>query len=135
MDRYEGDFLNFSAGDVIVYEGDKSRGFYILMSGKVGVYKDNVKVTEFNEPGTVFGELGLILNKPRTATLFALEETKVLSIKTSLDDLIFRFPKITNNLIYNLADRLFKTTGDYVASVKLLDSELDMILKDGYEDV
>ncbi|MDP4197337.1 MAG: cyclic nucleotide-binding domain-containing protein, partial [Bacteroidota bacterium] len=88
MDRYEGDFLNFSAGDVIVHEGDKSRGFYILMAGKVGVYKDNVKVTEFNETGTVFGELGLILNKPRTATLFALEETKVLSIKTSLDDLI-----------------------------------------------
>lgn len=128
MEKYEGEVKKlYDTGDVIVEEGEKSLGFFILLSGKVGVYKDSVKITEFSDAGLIFGELGIILDKPRTATVKAIDPTVVLYIKTNLDDLIFRFPNITSNLLYNLAERLYNTTGEYAASVKLLENEVDLI--------
>lgn len=63
--------LYFQIGETIITEGDRTDGWFVLLSGKVGVFKRDLSVTEISTPGTVIGELGFLLNIPRTATVIA----------------------------------------------------------------
>jgi CRP/FNR family cyclic AMP-dependent transcriptional regulator len=102
----------------IAKEGDMEVGWYVLMNGRVGVFKRNRQVAEFNKKGVIFGELSSILNTPRTASLIALEPTKVLYFKASIDHLIGRYPEIAKNIMIDLAERLAKTTDQLIALVE-----------------
>jgi CRP-like cAMP-binding protein len=100
----------YSTGDTIISIDDPADGFYILLAGKIGVYKKDFVVAEVDTSGTVFGELGCILNIPRTATLQALEPTSVLFVKMTIDELVQKYPEFAKRLLVDLADRLTKTT-------------------------
>ncbi|MGE5499015.1 MAG: Crp/Fnr family transcriptional regulator [Syntrophothermus sp.] len=117
----------FKTGDVLIREGDKSAGFYILIDGRLGVYKSNVKVAEIVENGVVFGELAMILNKPRTATVTALEPSKAMYVSADVDELMISYPKVAASLIFNLAERLYNTTENYITSVRNLEEKFDKI--------
>lgn len=100
----------YAIGETIVREGEPSEGWFVLLNGRVGVVKRDLSITEFAEPGTVFGELGCFLNVPRTATLQALEPTSLLYVHLTLDDLITKHPAIARNIILSLAERVAHTT-------------------------
>ena len=105
----------YSIGDTITSMGDPADGFYILLTGKIGVYKKDFTVAEVNTRGTIFGELGCILNIPRTATLQALEPTSVLFVKMTVDELVEKHPEFARRLLIDLADRLTRTTESWWA--------------------
>src|SRR5512135_1914329 len=94
----------YSIGDTITSMGDPADGFYILLTGKIGVYKKDFTVAEINTRGTVFGELGCILNIPRTATLQAIEPTSVLFVRMTLDELVAKYPQFAKRLLIDLAE-------------------------------
>jgi len=96
----------FMKDEIIVKEGDKSKEFFILVEGKVGVFKGDKKLTEFDKEGTILGELSMILNKPRTASMKALSPVNVLVIEGELDEIIRRYPEYSKKLIHSLAERL-----------------------------
>lgn len=98
--------------EIIVNEGDGGLGWFILKSGKVGVFKGSIKIAEYGEPGSIFGELSGILQRPRTATLQALTLSEVVSIDCTLTELIQQQPTIARKILVNLAERLVKTTDD-----------------------
>jgi CRP-like cAMP-binding protein len=100
----------FNIGETIIKEGDTSEGLFVLLQGKVGVYKKDLSVAEIKQRGTVFGELGLILGIPRTATIQALEPTFVLFVKLSLEELVLHYPQLTKKILKGLAERLSHTT-------------------------
>jgi CRP-like cAMP-binding protein len=100
----------YSIGDTIASMGDPANGFYILLNGKIGVFKKDFTVAEVNERGTIFGELGCILNIPRTATLQALEPTTVLFVQMTIEEIVARHPQFAKRLLVDLADRLTRTT-------------------------
>jgi CRP-like cAMP-binding protein len=112
---YSNNIRTFAKSEQIAVEGEKSNGWYILLEGKIGVFKHNKQIAEFNKRGVVFGELGFILNTPRTATLIALEETKAVCFFISLNQLIADHPQVTKNILINLAERLAKTTEDFIS--------------------
>ena len=56
--------------DVIVKEGETGDKFYLIKKGKVLVYK-NKKVIRQMDEGACFGELSLLINEPRSATIEA----------------------------------------------------------------
>ncbi len=107
----------FNPGDIILREGDKTDGWYVLLSGKVGVFKSDLTVAEISKIGTVIGELGFLLNIPRTATLIAQEPTILLHIRVSLDELIKEYPELARKMMLMLAERLVKTTADWREAV------------------
>ncbi|MEI7906639.1 MAG: cyclic nucleotide-binding domain-containing protein, partial [Bacteroidota bacterium] len=76
----------FRKNEIITSEGDLSFEWYILISGCVGVYKGDVKMNEFSERGVIFGELSGLLARPRTATMIALEDTEVMVVESSVDE-------------------------------------------------
>lgn len=63
------------AGEAVVREGDPADRFYLIDSGRLRVTQTRngaeVKLRELG-PGTVFGEIGLLRDVPRTATVTAV---------------------------------------------------------------
>jgi len=75
---------HFIEGDPIVAQGETGVGLYILLSGKANVVhiRPNGKAPVVNVlgPTDFFGELALLSEGPRTASVVACEETKCLVI-------------------------------------------------------
>ena len=74
--------LQFTAGEVIVHQGDPANRFYIIIEGEVEVVQQNDKGQEtaigrLND-GQYFGEIGLLEGRARTATIRAVTNVKVL---------------------------------------------------------
>ncbi len=107
----------FRKNEIITSEGDLSFEWYILISGCVGVYKGDVKMNEFSERGVIFGELSGLLARPRTATMIALEDTEVMVVESSVDEVIRNQPEIANKILISLAERLAKTTDEMWAVI------------------
>jgi len=77
--------VGFSAGDVIVREGEEADALYVVVSGRVdvkargeGAVEEHIRVME---AGTYFGEIGLLERIPRTATVSALDEVELYRIE------------------------------------------------------
>ncbi|CAL1609297.1 unnamed protein product [Knipowitschia caucasica] len=80
----------FKDGHCIIKEGDKADCFYIVESGEVKIMIKSLKKTDQVENsevevarctrGQYFGELALVTNKPRAASVYAAGETKCLVI-------------------------------------------------------
>jgi CRP/FNR family transcriptional regulator, cyclic AMP receptor protein len=105
----------YSIGDTIARMGEPADGWYILLTGKIGVFKKDFTVAEIEQRGTVFGELGCILKRPRTATLQALEPTSILYVQMDIDEVVAKHPEFAKRILIDLADRLAKTTESWWA--------------------
>lgn len=75
----------FTKGSEIIRQGDEGDYFYIIESGLVEFYVDNVERGSANE-GSSFGELALMHNSPRAATVVAQSDVTCWA----LDRLTFR---------------------------------------------
>ena len=62
------------AGEVVVREGDVADRFFVIESGLVEVTQRG-RVLRREGPGDFFGEIGLLRDVPRTATVTAVEDT------------------------------------------------------------
>jgi CRP-like cAMP-binding protein len=107
----------YKKGEFITQEGDLSFDWYVLVKGRVGVFKGDLKMNEFSERGVIFGELSGLLARPRTATMTALEETEVMVVESSIDEVIRNHPDIANKILISLAERLAKTTDEMWAII------------------
>jgi CRP/FNR family cyclic AMP-dependent transcriptional regulator len=71
----------YGTGETIVREGDTGTALYVIVRGRVRVERGSgpqtAALTELG-PGDFFGELALIEDHPRSATVVALEETECL---------------------------------------------------------
>jgi hypothetical protein len=66
-------------GSAVVRQGDPGDHFYIITGGRVAISIDGRQVRE-EGPGESFGEIALLRNVPRTATVVALESTQLISL-------------------------------------------------------
>ncbi|KAK6948931.1 hypothetical protein Daesc_009003 [Daldinia eschscholtzii] len=81
-----------SAHDHILTEGDEAKAMYWLVRGVVGVTsRDGEAVYAELKPGSFFGEIGVLMNMPRTATIVA--RTKCLLLVLKKEDLHQELPK------------------------------------------
>lgn len=108
----------YRSGEMIVAEGEPSDGWYVLLSGRVGVYKRDFSVAEISRPGTVIGELGFLLNVPRTATMIAQESTLLLHVHITVDELLTSYPAVIKHMMKIMAERVVKTTEDWRDSME-----------------
>jgi MFS family permease len=68
-----------SAGEVVLREGEDSDRFFVIESGLVEVTQGGVALRQ-EGPGEFFGEIGLLRDVPRTATVTAVEDTVLLAL-------------------------------------------------------
>lgn len=111
MGKITTEILEIEAGQNIIEQGEDDRGFFVLNSGSLEVYKDDVLLTTLTQPGTIFGEIGDILGKPRTCTVRAKSSSQIIRIVASdIKDIIEKNPDIAVKIIRTLASRLESTT-------------------------
>lgn len=67
------------AGTAVVREGEPSDRFYVIVAGRVEVTQGG-RHLRVEGPGEFFGEIGLLRDVPRTATVTALEDVEMLSL-------------------------------------------------------
>ena len=64
----------YGPGDVVVAEGDKADGFYVILCGAADVATRAAGPVRGCLPGDWFGEIGLLKHRPRAATVSAGED-------------------------------------------------------------
>ena len=71
--------LSVTAGETVVREGEISERFYVIESGEVEVTQAG-RFIRTETVGDVFGEIGLLRDAPRTATVTAVADTELLTL-------------------------------------------------------
>jgi CRP-like cAMP-binding protein len=97
----------FKAGEILVEEGKKGEGLYILLSGTLEVTRirngSPFTIAEL-VPGDMFGEISLLTNKPTVATVRALTDCFVLRLsKKNFDEVIMTHPQVLE-LVSQISD-------------------------------
>jgi serine/threonine protein phosphatase PrpC len=106
----------FPAGREIVTEGQPGEELFVVVRGRVAVEKNGVEIAELRAGGH-FGEMGLIDNAPRSATVRAVEPTRVMAIaRPDLMTLMKRESILAVKLLWSfvqvLSDRLRETNSE-----------------------
>ena len=76
----------YEAGELILEEGSLDCWIYFLVSGKVRVAKHGEDLQILQRTGDVFGEMGVIDASPRSAAVYAIDDTVCLAADTSYID-------------------------------------------------
>ena len=74
----------YQAGEIIFNEGEHGKHVYLIISGMVEIYKTvngNRQLLNTIGSGDIFGEMGLLTNEPRYATVVTTEETRLIMVK------------------------------------------------------
>lgn len=105
----------YKAGELVIKEGDQGDEMFVLESGSLDctkVFKGNTEPTFLKtyEPGEGFGELALLYNAPRAATIAAKED----SVCWALDRPTF------NNIVKDAAAKKREKYDDFLNSVQIL---------------
>ncbi len=96
----------YQAGDLIAKEGEKAITFYLILNGAVEVRKGKKVLAELGR-GQFFGEMAVFDNQPRSADVFATEDTTcILLTSWALAGVISGSPKIAVQIISELVRRL-----------------------------
>jgi CRP-like cAMP-binding protein len=71
----------FEPGDVVLSEGSTSGRLLFLKSGAVDVVMDEIDLTRVDQPGAVFGEIGLLLGTGHTANVLAVQSSSFFVVE------------------------------------------------------
>ena len=108
--------LELGPGTVLLPEGKTSGQLYVLRSGSVEVLRGDMQVAVVEEPGAVFGEMSVLLNRPHTAMVRALTPITVHAFDDA-EGFLRSHPEIALHVGRLLAGRLNAAT-TYLADLK-----------------
>jgi len=123
------------AGHVIFVEGEKADRFYIVIGGAVEVWKDynkpNAEMLAVHGPGHLFGEMALIDEKPRSATIVAGTDTKLLYInRKDFHKIIRENIALSLSIMKSVSSMVRKSNESYVENLREQNIELEKAYKE-----
>ena len=124
--------LALGAHEKIFQKGDACDGFFVITEGKVEIRRNDPNGGEFRvavlgKP-SVFGEMSLIVDRPRSAAAIALEAVKLTKVsKKVFDDLIAQGDlaayKVIRSCARIITERLKVTEEQFLATLKEVGSD------------
>lgn len=106
----------FAAGETILQEGAKAGVLYVLAAGAAEVVKGDIQITTVSDPGSVFGEMSILLDVPHTATVRALRDS-VLHVASDPAAFLQSDPAVPLEVAKLLGRRLQLVTS-YLSDIK-----------------
>ncbi|WP_158675235.1 Crp/Fnr family transcriptional regulator [Thiohalobacter thiocyanaticus] len=116
---------SYRKNSIIISEGDASSSLYLVLDGELKVYvsDEDGRANIINRlgPGDYFGELSLIDEQPRSASIEALTRCR-LSVLTRayFIDYLETHPRVAIRMLEGMGERLRRTT-DHAKSLALMD--------------
>jgi len=101
--------VTFKPGQDILPEGARLGRLYVLVEGQVEVVRERTQVTHVDEPGSIFGEMSVLLDMPHSATVRALSVVTAYEIADALS-FLDGHPEFSLHIATMLARRLYYTT-------------------------
>jgi CRP/FNR family transcriptional regulator, cyclic AMP receptor protein len=99
------DELSFPAGTKLIEEGRQGHEFFVLVEGEVDVRAKGRKVNTLSD-GAFFGEMALVSQRPRNATVTTSSPVRVLVVhEQAFRRLLHDSPSIQLKVLQTLADR------------------------------
>jgi serine/threonine protein phosphatase PrpC/CRP-like cAMP-binding protein len=125
------DVKTFKVGQTVVEEGDEGDALFIVLTGKVKVHAGGSTIVHLG-PGQHFGEMALVDKSPRSASVSAEEESRLLLIRRKdFFDLVRKDHDVAVKLLWSflgvLAQRLRSTSrelGDARAQIAVAMAQL-----------
>ena len=99
----------YAENQVIFHQGDKPESFYLITKGKVSIvrrkdHKEEMLATLVTND--YFGEMALVSNRSRSATVTALQPTNVLALSMAdFHEILKKNPKLKSNLDITIRSR------------------------------
>jgi CRP/FNR family transcriptional regulator, cyclic AMP receptor protein len=99
------DEVDLREGKVLTAEGERGREFFVLVEGTADVRRRGRKVNTMKD-GDFFGEIALVSDRPRTATVTATSPVRVLVVTdVAFRQLLQKVPSIQAKVMATLAER------------------------------
>ena len=103
--------VSFSKNSVVITQGEKSRSLFIVTSGRFKVFatdeEGNQTIFTFLSKCDFFGELSLLDDAPRSASVIAVDESKVLNLShNNFCGFLKNHPEICQPLFKALTTRI-----------------------------
>ena len=119
----------FEHNEEIIEEGGQDPWLYFLLSGKVRVEKEGIRITFLENMGDIIGEMRMLDGKERSASVFAEGKAVCLAVKTDAKDRLDSEEERANFLL-----TLYRVFTEFVTlRLRLLNDELVRI-KSGLND-
>lgn len=99
----------FKSGSTLIKQGGEEKKLFVLVEGQVEVLRQDTQVSYVDEPGSLFGEMSILLDMPYSANVKALSSVKAYVIDSPIEFLGSK-PEIALELAALLARRLYYTT-------------------------
>ncbi len=123
---FASDRITYQAGQNIVRQGEIGDAAYVVVKGTADVVVETpsgeIVVAQAKE-NSVIGEIAILCDVPRTATVRAQAEVQVLKVKKEhFLGLMTDFPKLGIQVMRELAQRLSRTTAELTDARRQLES-------------
>ncbi len=103
---YQTDLQVLPAGATLFAEGEPGDSMYVLVSGRADVMLRG-KIVETATSGAILGEMAIIDNSPRAASVVARDECSFIAINAGrFNDLTREVPNFALHVMRAMADRL-----------------------------
>ncbi|NEP84459.1 MAG: cyclic nucleotide-binding domain-containing protein [Okeania sp. SIO3B3] len=129
--------ISFPPGSFVCKQGEEGEELYILRNGKLKVFINDNPIAVIEDPGSVIGEMALLLGETRNATLQASEETLLTVVKKSnLKAFAESQPEFLKNISVDLSRRLIANCTvvndltDIIEQNKSSDENLPQVLRE-----
>lgn len=105
----QAEMIAFKPGDEVIRVGESDRSFFIIVEGSLEILiprgrGGNLKRTQTTGTGAVIGEQAFIDGKPRSATIRALSEGKLLRLSVeSFEAFAAHHPDLARDILFDLA--------------------------------
>jgi signal transduction histidine kinase len=101
---------HFSKGTIVFHEGEPGHSMYLIWAGQVAIIKGNLHeptILGYRGPGEIIGEMALLEDEPRSASVIALESLRLLRIsRENFQHWIGATPAIGVTVMASLSSRL-----------------------------
>lgn len=100
------DELDLSDGATLIREGERGREFIVVAEGTVKVTRGGTTIRELGS-GDFIGEIALVVDRPRTATVTATSPVRLLVVTDrAFSRLLEQVPSISLKVMQSLGERL-----------------------------